>query len=106
MRRTLLKPFGSLARRLLIDIPEDRWPALVQAATFDEMRRTADEVAPAVTESVWKNNAKFFHRGTSGQWRALLDDADNARYAARVRELVSPDLAAWVHHGEGFSATV
>jgi len=33
----------------------------------------------------------------SGQWRDLLDDADLARYAARVRALAPGNLVEWVH---------
>ena len=36
-------------------------------------------------------------RGTSGQSRDLLDDADLARYAAAVRPLAAADLVEWVH---------
>ena len=53
-----------------------RWPALVEAATFDRMRANADRVAPDATNRIWQDNQQFFHRGTSGQWRSLLDDAD------------------------------
>ncbi len=45
----------------------------------------------------WIDPAAFFSRGTSGQWRDLLDDADLARYAARVRALASDNLVEWVH---------
>ena len=45
----------------------------------------------------WIDPAAFFSRGTSGQWRDLLDDADLARYAARVRALASGSLVEWVH---------
>ena len=45
----------------------------------------------------WIDPAAFFSRGTSGQWRDLLDDADLARYAGRVRPLASDDLVEWVH---------
>jgi aryl sulfotransferase len=41
--------------------------------------------------------AEFFSRGTSGQWRDLPDDADLARYAARVRALAPGNLVEWVH---------
>src|SRR6476620_9479211 len=37
-----------LAERLGIDVPEDRWPVLVDAASFDQMRDRADELAPQV----------------------------------------------------------
>ncbi len=89
----------ALADRLSIDVPEDRWPALVEAATFEEMKRDADKTAPGVTESIWKDNKQFFSSGTSGQWRRLFEDGDQARYDARVRELANADFAAWAHHG-------
>jgi hypothetical protein len=88
----------ALAARLSISVPEARWPALVEAATFESMRRNADRFAPAVTASIWRDNQNFFRRGTSGQWQALFEEGDEARYEARVRELAPPDLAAWVHH--------
>lgn len=92
----------SLAARLSIAIPEERWPALVKAATFEEMRRNADRFAPAVTESLWRDNRQFFRRGTSGQWRDLFEAGDLDRYEARVRELVTdPEFAAWVHGAAG-----
>ena len=39
----------------------------------------------------------FLSRGTSGQWRDLLDNADLARYATRERTLASDELIDWVH---------
>lgn len=88
-----------LADRLDIKVPDDRWPALVQAASFSEMRRRADHVAPDTANRIWKSTERFFHRGTSGQWRDVLDGGDLAHYEARVRALAPPDLAAWLHHG-------
>jgi hypothetical protein len=61
------------------------------------MRAGADRIAPDTTNRIWQSNQQFFHRGTSGQWRALLDDADVARYFARVAEVTSPDVARWLH---------
>ena len=89
-----------LADRLGIAVPAGRWDALVEAATFERMRANAGMTAPRSSEtSHWRNDERFFHRGTSGQWRSLLDEADLSRYRARVARLASPDLAAWAHHG-------
>lgn len=87
-----------IADRLDIVVRDDLWPALVDAATFDRMRRRAAEVTPEITKSLWLDSDRFFHRGTSGQWRDLLDDEDLRRYAAAVAALAPPDLAAWIHH--------
>jgi hypothetical protein len=88
-----------LAARLGIAVPDDRWPALVPPASFDEMRRRADEVAPDTTEKLWRDNRAFFHRGTSGQWRHVLVPEDQRRYCERARELAGPDLLTWLHQG-------
>jgi aryl sulfotransferase len=86
-----------LAARLGIDIPEHRWPGLVRAASFESMRSRAETIVPGGGRAHWIDPAAFFHRGTSGQWRGLLDHTDIARYAARVRTLASRDLIDWVH---------
>ena len=86
-----------VAARLGIDVDEHRWPRLVQAATFESMRSRAGTTVPGGGPEHWIDPAAFFSRGTSGQWRGLLDDAGLARYAARVRALASGNLVEWVH---------
>ena len=86
-----------LATRLGIEVDEDRWPRLVRAATFESMRSNADTTVPGGGPAHWIDPAAFYSRGTSGQWRDLLDDADLVRYAARVRTLASDELVEWVH---------
>ena len=97
----LKRDLGSEMRRLAgilgITVPEDRWPELVDAATFERMRERADHIAPDTAHAIWQDNRQFFHRGTSGQWRALLDDDGLRRYEERVAQLGEPDFVAWVH---------
>lgn len=86
----------SLAARLGIDVPETRWPALVEAATFTSMRRDSDRTAPS--SGIWKDQTSFFKSARSGAWRDLLDaDDERRRYDDRVASLIAPDLAAWLH---------
>ena len=87
-----------LAARLGIEVPEELRPDLVASARFEYMRENSDIAAPEVEKNLWNDSRRFFNRGTSGQWRELLTDDDVKRYAARVSEVASPDLAAWVHH--------
>jgi hypothetical protein len=86
-----------LAGRLRIDVPEQKWPELVRAATFDYMSSHAAQLTPGI--KMWRDPDRFFHRGTSGQWRRLLDADDLRRYADRVCALGAPDLVAWAHRG-------
>jgi aryl sulfotransferase len=89
-----------LAARLDLTVPDARWPDLVAAATFGAMRSRAGAVAPTTDgRSMWKDDEQFFRKGTSGQWRSLLDEDDLDRYRRRVEALAPPDLAAWAHGG-------
>ncbi|MDG4768079.1 sulfotransferase domain-containing protein [Solwaraspora sp. WMMD406] len=87
----------ALARRLAIEVPEQLWPELVRAATFDSMRSRADEFAPV--RAMWRDPKQFFNRGVSGQWRDLLDDADLRRYEEQVAKQAVPELVDWLHRG-------
>ncbi|MBI5087607.1 MAG: sulfotransferase domain-containing protein [Actinobacteria bacterium] len=97
LKTDLMGQMRELAAHLEIEVDEQRWSALVQSATFDSMRRMADMTVPGGDRGQWLDAAAFFSRGTSGQWRDLLDEADLARYAARVRALAPPDVVEWLH---------
>jgi aryl sulfotransferase len=89
-----------LAAVLDIDVPGRVWPSLVAAASYDSMRSRADDLAPEVRiPGFWHDNTRFFNRGRSGQWRALMDNDGLARYEARVNKLAPPELASWAHLG-------
>jgi len=85
-----------IAWRLGIGVPEQVWPALVRAATFERMRDRADRLVPA-TQGIFRDTASFFRRGSSGAGRELLSDAEIAAYHARVAELGPPDMLRWLH---------
>jgi len=84
-----------LAGRLGITVPEQAWPALTRAASFEAMRDRADQLVP--TAGILKDNAAFFRRGTSGAGREILTGAELAGYHARVASLAPPDLVRWLH---------
>jgi hypothetical protein len=89
----------ALAARLGVEVPEARWPELVEAATFDRMRQRADRLVPDPA-GVFKDRAAFFRRGGSGQGRELLDAATLARYRERTAALAPADLLAWLHRDD------
>ena len=86
-----------LAAHLGIDVPDARWPAFTQAATFDSMRAAASKTVPNAGKGLWRDERQFFHRGTSGQWRTLLSEDDLRRYHGRVDALVPRALSEWLH---------
>jgi hypothetical protein len=84
----------ALSARLGIDVPDERWPDLVEAATFASMRRASANTVPT---GIWRDPDGFFKRARSGAGRDLLDEDGRRRYDARVASLISPELAAWLH---------
>jgi aryl sulfotransferase len=84
-----------LAGQLGITVAEETWPALARAASFEAMRSRADRLVP--TAGIFKDNAAFFRRGTSGAGREILTAAELAAYHARVAQLAPPDLLTWLH---------
>jgi hypothetical protein len=85
-----------IASALEIDVAEDSWDTLVQAATFAAMRERSRQLTPN-TLGVLKDHAVFFRRGRSGGGREVLTPEELARYEARVATLAPPDVVAWLH---------
>jgi len=92
-----------LANRLGISVPADKWPSLVQAATFKQMQARADQLQPLRLlrrRDVSKGHAAFFRRGSCGDGRALLTQAEAAHFRARAAQVVPQELLAWLHRDE------
>jgi aryl sulfotransferase len=85
-----------LAELLGITVPDDVWPELVQAATFDRMRARADRLAPDQT-GVLMDRGAFFRRGSSGSRDEILTAGELEHYYARTARMAPPDLSAWLH---------
>ena len=86
----------TIAWRLGITVPEARWPALIEAATFERMRNSADRLVPA-RPGMFRDTTSFFRRGTSGAGPELLSAEEMAGYHARAAQLAPPDLLGWLH---------
>jgi hypothetical protein len=85
-----------LADRLDITVPEEKWPALIKAAGFAEMRQNATNLAPDPA-GILKDRHAFFRRGSSGAGRETLTDAEFAHYEARARTMAPDDLLTWLN---------
>lgn len=70
--------------------------AVVEATRFEAMRDQANELVPDAG-GVLSDHRAFFRRGRSGAGEAHLSAADLAVYHVRVKELVDPELDAWLH---------
>ena len=82
-----------------IEIADALWPALVEAAGFEAMKREGETLIP-MAGRIWDDGSRrFLHKGTNGRWRDTVAAADLASYEVRVKAEFSPALAAWIEHG-------
>jgi hypothetical protein len=101
LRLDLAGEMRRLARFLEIDVAPALWPALAQAASFDQMRSHADETAPGVHLGDWRSNAAFFARGRLDGWKDVLSEPNQALYQTLAPQRVDPVLRAWLEGGRG-----
>lgn len=88
-----------VAAFLGIDLPEAVWPALIEAAGFEAMKRQGGELIPAA-QRIWDEGSNtFFNKGVNGRWQEVVLPADLALYDAKVKARFVPELADWIEHG-------
>lgn len=88
-----------LSAFLRIPVDESRWPALVEAAGFEAMKRGADDTAPGAHLGEWSSNADFFRRARMGDWQSGLSPESLTLYEEVSRERLDPALKAWLEGG-------
>jgi aryl sulfotransferase len=88
-----------IAAFLGVEVADDLWPELVEAATFEAMQRAGEGLLPGI-DMAFEGGAKtFLNKGTNNRWQGVLTEADNALYLKRLAEETSPALAAWLEGG-------
>ena len=88
-----------LARQLGIAVPEELWPHLVSAASFESMKDAAARLAPLAEVGGWKDDRRFFHKGQTGQWRGVLSPKSLEVYDQVLAALSPRSMAEWIQGG-------
>lgn len=88
-----------IAEFLEIETPAAVMNELVEAATFEAMKRDGDALLPKIGEHFDKGPDRFLHKGVNGRWKEFLTAADLARYDALIARRLSPTHARWVEQG-------
>ncbi|MFO0991703.1 MAG: sulfotransferase domain-containing protein [Hyphomicrobiales bacterium] len=89
-----------IADFLDISVPKQAWPALLQAAGIDAMRKQGAALMPNVTQLFDKGAETLFNKGTNGRWKGVFRDDDLALYDAKIAKHFSPGCAAWHANGQ------
>lgn len=82
-----------------IETPDALWPQLVEAATFDSMKRNGGAILAGLERAFVNGHQTFLHSGTNNRWKGVLTDADLAAYEERVKAELSPALNKWLREG-------
>ena len=98
LKADLAGEMRKIAAFLEIEVDAAVFPSLVDAATFSSMKKKADTLAPGAQVNLWKNNAQFFSKGTSGQWQSRWSDANLERLKV-LAETYPKDYMDWLLSG-------
>jgi aryl sulfotransferase len=89
----------SLAAWLGIEVAQARWPHVVDACTFETVKRDPEKVVGDMSFAFEGGAQTFIHKGTNGRWRGVLTEEDLALYQEAMRRTLSPDCAHWLENG-------
>lgn len=100
MKADLEGQMKRIAAYLDIDVAPEKWPMLVEAATFDSMKQNADEIMGEQLSLLFEGGGKrFINQGTNERWRGVLTADDIKRYEEVRDKEMEPALARWLDSG-------
>jgi len=95
LKQDLEKQIRRIAAFIGVGIDEKKMPGILQRCSFEWMRDNSDRIAPF--EELFDGGGKsFFFKGVNGRWRDVLTAEEVASYEQRSREMLAPDLKAWL----------
>ena len=98
LKADLEREMRRVAKFLGVQVPTDRWLAVVERCTFETMRANGEKLGEL--DVIFEGGVKsFVFKGTNGRWRDVLTADELAAYRQRVAETLPPDAASWLEHG-------
>jgi aryl sulfotransferase len=98
MKGDLALEMRRVAEFLDIEVPESKWPAVVERCTFEAMRQSGKTITD-FDRGFEGGTEGFLFKGTNGRWREVLDDDDLALYRQRLERALPADAVRWVEGG-------
>jgi aryl sulfotransferase len=87
-----------IAEFLALEPPRAVWPHLVEAASFEAMKRDGKSLLPGIEPIFEGGSDRFLFKGTNGRWRDVMTAEDLALYG-QVAKRLTPGLAHWLQSG-------
>ena len=99
LKKDLSGEMKRVAEFLEIKTPDSLLPQLVEAASFEAMKRNGGKLMPQVDRLFVEGHQNFFYRGTNSRWRDVLTEADVSLYERKIRAELTPALIRWLTDG-------
>ena len=100
LRSDLEGEMRALAKWLKIEVPEQKWPSVVEACRFETVKAHPERVVQPLIETAFKGGGKtFIYKGTNGRWKDVLSKDELALYEQAKRKTLPPDCARWLEEG-------
>ena len=99
MKQDLAGEMRRVADFLSIEVDPAIWPALVEAATFANMKRQGADLLPQVGFAFEGGTDRFLFKGTNGRWREEIPAEELALYDEVAASRLSPGLMRWIEGG-------
>ena len=87
-----------IAEFLALEPPREVWSSLVEAASFEAMKRNGKALLPDFEKVFDEGSDRFLFKGTNGRWRDVMTAEDLALYD-QVAKRLTPGLAHWLQSG-------
>ncbi len=75
------------------------WPQLVEAASFEAMKRDGGTLLAGAERAFKDGHQTFLYKGTNDRWRGVLTDPDLDLYERKINAELSPSLIRWLREG-------
>jgi len=101
LKSDLAAEMRRIADFLSIRVEPGIWPGLVEAATFERMKRQGTALLPQAGFVFEGGTDRFLFKGSNGRWREQIPVDDLARYDEMAASRFTPGLARWIEGGRG-----
>jgi aryl sulfotransferase len=96
LKADLDREMRRIADFLGIETPKSLWPRLVEAATFEAMRREGKTLLPTAEAAFERGHEGFLFQGRNQRWRDVLTDEDITLYRTQAARELPADLNTWL----------
>lgn len=100
LRADLGSEMRRIANFLEIDVPAEKWDAVVRRCTFEEVKKNPGKVVGEGIAFAFEGGADtFINKGTNRRWVGVLDEEDLALYEEAMAKLPE-DFRHWLAGGK------